>query len=289
MKHYRSPAVRLYHTVFDISRIVLYYTKGLIMWLRQAWVTAWQDVFDMLGRTASLLLNRQIWAITLLVGIVWVAVIAPPLFKRAVNIDEWQMTPCNLEGVHIFVNAPRSVAPGDRRYFEITVQNETDRPLRNVRVSVKSNSGLLLFDETNTVTIETLGRNGTSTRVLHFRVANLQTFEEISTVVAYDSESEAEQLESHYCSETPVLANSTWRRMLVQLKAAPDVLGAGATYIGYLGTLITGLLAITGKIGPVVRGVISILRSSSPQANGQSSLRNQKGDVAGITDSGSAL
>jgi hypothetical protein len=48
--------------------------------------------------------------------------------------------------------------------------------------------------------------------------------------------------------------------MAVHSKVIPDALNVIATSIGYLGTLITGLLAVKGKIGPVVKGVISMLR-----------------------------
>lgn len=271
MKHSRDYANLLSDAAFEISARVRRHTNSLFIWLREAWVRAWKDVFDILALVASLLLNRQVWAITILLGMVWLVVAGPSLLERVVNIDEWQITSCDFKVAHVFVNAPRSIAPGDQRYFEITVQNEADLPLNNVRVSVKSTSGLLLFEEASTVTIETLRENEASTRVLRFRVANFQPFKEIPVVVAYHSESESEQLESQYCSQKLTLLNSTWRRVVVQLKAAPNVLDAGAKYIGYLGTLITGLLAITGKIGPVVRGVVSVLRSSGPEANGHES------------------
>jgi len=232
----------------------------------------------------SLFLNRQVWAIATLVGIVWIMIVGPSFFERMVNIDEWQMKSCDFRGVHVFVSAPRSIAPGDQRYFEITVENETATSLHNVRISVKSLNGLLLFDESNTVTVEKLEENEVLTKVLYFRVANLTALEEIPTVVVYSSEGESSQPEVQSCSEAPILVNNAWRRMVVQLKSVPDVWDAGATYIGYLGTLVTGLLALTGKIGPVVRGIISVLKSSALQANGQPNTQNQQGDIASTVD-----
>ncbi len=225
-------------------------------YLSESWNAAWQTVFDIGAWIVSLLFNKQLWFVILVMSIFWSLTKGPSILGNILDLERWEVTSCDFQEVQVFVNYPKLIAPGDQREFEITLQNKNNNPLTNVRLGITSPKGLLLFEEANFIFAEMLKPNEAITEKLPFRIAKYDDFKHIPIIIAYQVEDKLPQ----YCSNPPTLLRSKWRRTVVRLKAIPDALDIVATSIGYLGTLITGLLAIRGKIGPVVREIISVLR-----------------------------
>ncbi len=250
------------HFMLVAFRVILRFIASAGIWLCQAWDRAWQDVFKILRWMISLLVNRQTWAILTIVVVVGAVIVGPTFLDTLVNFDEWQTAECNFAETSVFINSPRSIAPGDQRYFEITFQNDMEVPLQNVSVRVSSGNGLLLFDEAGTVTFQSIKGHESATKVLPFRVANIRTFEQVPITFSYYFEDESKQAQNQFCPKPFALFNTPWRRVVVQLKTTPETMDTLAKYFGYLGTAITGLLAIKGKFASVIQTIISGIKSS---------------------------
>lgn len=265
--------LKLYRTVIDTIILVSNFAKQLLIWLNEAWSGTWREIFEFLKKGLWLLFDRRIWVVMLLVTAIWVIVVGPNVIEQVPHVDEWQATPCSFRGIYIVVNSPMFIAPNDQRHFEITIQNENSQPLHNINVAIRSIDGSVFFEGNSVVTTEELGGNQSATKLLNFRIANLWAIREISTVV-FVSAKIAEEIVSFQCPAAPVLKNSPWRRVIVVFNAIPSIIDAIAKYIGYVGTLIAGLITLRGQLATVVKATVDALKNQKDRTRSPISNQN---------------
>lgn len=215
-------------------------------WLYQSWLVGWDVIFDIITFILMILLSRQVWIFLLVIIIFLSTTFGPSTLSQAIpQINEWQVISVSNKDLEIFFHHPRYVAGDDYTYFEVSIQNASDKPLYDVIVSIRSPEGLIIFDGDNLVTKKLLLPGATIAKKLPFHTAQSIGNNCIKTVVvsAFKFETGQEQRQT-WQQNTPNLCVSVWRTPAVISRKLPEAFQTIATYVGYISSMLAGLILL---------------------------------------------
>jgi hypothetical protein len=227
---------------------------NLTGWISKAWQQGWHFIFTTAQKLSRIMVSRELWLFTLVVGILWMLARGPQVLNVASHLDEWSTYTCVFKDVTVFIHTPRYTAPGDKRAIEITVQNQSDLLLGNLLVAIYNSTGWMVFDKSNVVVVDTLKPYETVSSTLDFGVPNNQNIQDIVFQVKLISANI-----TAVCQQEIILTMSNWRRVIVVSDALPKSTDTIAKLLGYTASFVTGILAITGRFIPVGKAVVEKL------------------------------
>lgn len=249
--------------LFELWSIVYDGVCLLWKWVYQSWSVGWNIIFGVITSFLDILLSKQVWVILIIAIIILSVTLGPSTLSQAIpQINEWRVTPLFGSNLEIFFHHPTYVAGNDYGYFEVSVQNAANASIHDVVVSIRSTEGLIIFDEGNLISAELLSPGMVMTKKLPFHTAQNIGNTCITTTVVSAFKSENGQKEQHTWSQnTPGLCTSLWRVPVVVSRRLPDAMQTLATYLGYLSTMLAGvILLFKEQLRPMAQKIWTFLK-----------------------------
>jgi len=256
--------LRISRFAFDLSNIIYRTFRASLKWGIVAWRQAWSDIFAILRSLVRVSFSKQTWIILIVVMLVAMVVFGPSSMGRFLpELTGWRLEDFAVNELKIYVNYPEYISSEDEGYFEISVHNMSDQILNEVYISIRSNQGLLVFDETNLVTIDTLQEGEMKVNILPFHLVRYQAGLDEMVMLKGSFVDEDKIIKWSFSNQPLILKNSVLRKQMVRLRKLPETVDLLAKYLGYIGSLVAGILLFSGKIQPVASQIFSWLKSKS--------------------------
>jgi hypothetical protein len=223
------------------------------MWFYDAWRLGWDFIRNSFSNLARWVVNPN----SILLFAIVVAIVLFFQFTNIINyfqhLDEWQIYKCETEKFLIYLHYPISIAPGDNRKITVTVHSKGDI-IQSTNLVVSDLEGSLFYSPENLINFEDIKPYQSITKPLGISIINNPNLEYVNLVIYYYENPTIPNVKQ--C--LPLRLKVTDRRKFqIALAELPEQIDVFARIAGYLGTFIAGILAVTGKINPVIKSILS--------------------------------
>lgn len=220
-------------------------------WFLGAWLQGSLMIRTFFTFIFKVLSKWQAWLFVFLLSII---IIRTPLFReKLLELEYWNNTVCNFSVGDVYVLSPTKIAPNDTGTLYVTYRNTLDTAVGDVNIALLNKSGEILFPESNAIRYSEVFPGQIVTEELDFLVIDKSNVQDAELEVSLFQD----VANTVYCENKIILRVDFWRKIYVNINSVPKKLEYVLNFLGFLSTLLAGILAFRGKIPEIFKSLES--------------------------------